>query len=212
MRAGLVLALFFLTCEPGIADPAERYLCQLVPGPHARVHVYAVHGSMQNRIGPQFSYPRRARMASAADIDADGRIELLVLVYKSTRYDRKPAWRPFVYSLTDGIWAAKWLGSRVGRPLLEAAFVSTPKGYRLLTLERCGHGRTVLTLYHWTGFGFWGEWTGEPTPSASRLRVEPGGRDGADQVSVSVGGRRRFYGFRDGGYAPVATIRRGKRK
>jgi hypothetical protein len=148
-------------------------------------------------------------MASAADIDSDGRVDLLVLVWKRTRYDPKPGWRPFVYTLEQGRWAPKWLGSRVGRPLEEAALVQTPKGVRLLTIERFGPGRTGLTLYHWRGFGFWGEWTGPAGPAQSLLRVEHTRDSWADGISVLLGNRRQTYAYRDGGYIPVAAGRRG---
>lgn len=156
-------------------------------------------------MGPDFRSRHPVKMASAADVDGDGALELLVLVHKSTRYDPKPAWRPFLFTLKENHWVPKWLGSRVGRPLLEAALVHTPKGVRLLTIEDFRGHRTGLTLYHWTGFGFWGEWTGKAGPPASDLQVREG-KSRTDEVSVSVRGRRESYVFRDGGYLPVASL------
>jgi hypothetical protein len=152
-------------------------------------------------------YRHRGKMASAADLDEDGALDLLVLVHKSTRYDPRLAWRPFVYTLGDDEWVPKWLGSRVGRPLLEASFVRTPKGVRLLTVEQFGEGETGFTLYHWRGFGFWGEWTGEPCPAFSGLQVHDGDGDGVDEISVCIGERRQTYRYRNGGYAPAEEPR-----
>jgi len=202
--AGGLLAAGLLLAVPR-APERPRYECEVTPGPPARVRVYRVEANKRRLIGPELICRHRGKMASAADIDSDGLLDLLVLVYKSTRYDPRPRWRPFVYTLRDDEWVPKWLGSRVGRPLLEAALVRTPEGVRLLTIEDFGEGQTGFTLYHWQGFGFWGEWTGEPGPWASGLEVEDRDEDGTDEVSVSVGGRRQVYVFRDGGYIAATS-------
>ncbi|HUU55221.1 MAG TPA: hypothetical protein VMY87_09925, partial [Armatimonadota bacterium] len=170
-----------------------------------RVRVFRSSGQTRRQVGPELTYRHRAKMASAADVDGDGRLDLLVLVWKTTRYDPRPGWRPFVYTLRDSEWTPKWLGSRVGHPLLEAAFVRTPEGVRLLTIEDFGNGRTGFTLYHWRGFGFWGEWTGPAEPTYSDLRVADEDGDGIDEVSVSRERRRALYRYRDGGYASAAS-------
>ena len=183
------------------AQTPERLQVVLRPGPPVRVTVYRHIGNARQQVGPVLTYRHRGKMASAADIDGDGRLDLLVLVYKTTRYDPRPGWRPFVYTLQDGQWAPKWLGSRVGRPLEEAALMRTPAGVRLLTIERCGSSQTVLTLYHWRGFGFWGEWTGAPTEPLSGLQADDSNGDGVDEVSaVSSDGRRHSFLYQDGGY------------
>jgi hypothetical protein len=194
-----------------VQQPADRYVCQLDAGPPARVRVYRTHGSVSAQIGPEFTYRHAARMASAADLDRDGRLDLLVLVWKTTRYDPQPAWRPFVYTLKDGEWVPKWLGSRLGRHLLEAALVRTPGGVRLLSIEDFGGGRTGFTLYHWRGFGFWGEWTGEPGPPQSELRVMDLDGNGIDEVSTQADNCRQTYAFSRGGYAIADHSCKGKR-
>jgi hypothetical protein len=127
---------------------------------------------------------------------------LLLLVYKPTRFDPKPAWRPFVFTLREGNWRPKWLGSRVGRPLLEAAFVKTPKGPRLLTLETFAPGQCGLTLYHWRGFGFWGEWTGPPLGEVSGLEVKDIHQDGFEEISLLGPKGRQEFQYADNGYRP----------
>lgn len=199
MVAALLVGFLALNADAG----PPRYECAVDPGPPARVRVCQVAGPRRIPTGPELVYRHRGKMASAADIDGDGRLDLILLVHKSTRYDPRPAWRPFVYTLRDGRWVAKWLGSRVGRPLVEAAFVRTPDGARLLTLEEFGDGLRGLTLYHWAGFGFRGEWTGEPMPGLSGLRVVDGDSDGVDDVWLMAAEGRRRYVFHNGGYAPA---------
>jgi hypothetical protein len=208
-RRLLILLGLALVAIAWAAGP-ERYVCEVRPGPPVEVRVRTI-GPEAHRVGPVFSYRYRGKMASAADVDGDGRLDLLVLVYKKTRYDPKPAWRPFVYTLRDDRWVPKWLGSRVGRPLEEAAFVHLPGGVQLLTIERFGPDQSGLTLYHWTGFGFRGAWTGPAGPPMSGLRVLPD--ESADRISVNVGGRRRVYSYERGGYQPAEkTPPRGEQR
>jgi hypothetical protein len=202
--------------EPSAGKPSPsgdaRAVVLLHPGPPLRVQVFRRTRRGLEAVGPVFTSRRRGKMASAADVDGDGRLDLLLLVWKKTRYDPQPGWRPFVYTLREGRWAPKWLGSRVGRPLEEAAFVRTPSGVRMLTIERSGENQTVLTLYHWRGFGFWGEWTGEPTPSLSGLRVSDRDADGIDELSAAEpGGKRLWFEFRENGYTEIKTTGGNKR-
>jgi hypothetical protein len=199
-----LVSLLPLGRGPVAATPPARYACDLRPGPPVRVRAYRMEGQKRVQVGPEFSYLHPGKMASAGDVDGDGKLDLLVLVYKTTRYDPTSAWRPFLYTLEDKRWAPKWLGSRVGHELEEAALVRTPGGVRMLALERTGEKASVLTLYHWRGFGFWGEWTSEPMPPASGLQVDDANGDGVDEVSVQVEGERLAYAFRGGGYVATA--------
>jgi hypothetical protein len=201
--------LLVVVCTLARAAAPPRYTCTLVPGPPVRVRVYREINGKKQQVGPALRYGRKGKMASAADVDGDGALDLLVLVHKKTRYDPKLAWRPFVYTLQEGEWFPKWLGSRLARPLQEAAFVHTPQGVRLLTVEQFARGKSGLTMYHWTGFGFRGEWTGRPAATMSRLQVEDADSDGVDEVSVISGGVRRRYLYRDGGYVSAPRPKTG---
>jgi len=202
LLALIMSGLIFLLTEATAwaADSARReFIVRLRPGPPVCVLVYRKAGKKLKLAAPVLTYRHRGKMASVADIDGDGQLDLLVLVYKKTRYDKKLAWRPFVYTLHEGSWVPKWLGSRVGRPLMEAVLVNTSAGARLLTVERFAEGKTVLTLYHWRGFGFWGEWTSAPMPAARSLQVKDRDGDGRDEISVvEFGGARRWFECSDG--------------
>lgn len=184
------------------ADPAGLRVT-LQPGPPAQVLVEAPTGGVFRAIVPPLSLPYPGKMASLGDIDQDGAPDLLLLVYKTTRFDPKPAWRPFVFTLREGNWRPKWLGSRVGRPLREAVLVQTPNGPRLLTLETFASGQCGLTLYHWRGFGFWGEWTGPPLGEVSGLEVKDNNKDGVDEISLQGPRGRREFKYADTGYRPI---------
>ncbi len=208
-----LLCFALLGMATGLAAPGqERMHLVFRSGPPLQVVVHARKAGRLQPIAPPFTYSYRGKMASAADVDGDGQLDLLVLVRKKTRYDPRLAWRPFVFTLQEGRWVPKWLGSRVGRPLLEAAFVRTPAGVRLLTLERFGNDsgalntgtQTVLTLYHWRGFGFWGEWTSAPLPRLSGLQVIDKNGDGVEEISLKrPEGMRTWFIYQRGGFVEI---------
>jgi len=201
------IALFELAACCAGDSARQEFIVRLRPGPPVCVLVYRKAGKKLKLAAPVLTYRHRGKMASVADIDGDGQLDLLVLVYKKTRYDKKLAWRPFVYTLHEGSWVPKWLGSRVGRPLMEAVLVNTSAGARLLTVERFAEGKTVLTLYHWRGFGFWGEWTSEPMPAVRSLQVKDRDGDGRDEISVvEFGGARRWFEYTNHGLEARATL------
>jgi hypothetical protein len=182
----------------------DRPSTLIIPGPPAVAWVFQVQGGRVTLLGPPLLYRHRGKMASALDIDGDSRLDLLLLVHKTTRFDPVPGWRPFVYTLREGRWAPKWLGSRVGHPLLEASFVRTPAGPRLLTIESFAPGAAGLTLYRWRGFGFWGEWTGPPLGPVSGLTVADLDGDGIDEIAVrAAGGAPIHFAHSGEGYALI---------
>lgn len=92
----------------------------------------------------------------AGDIDGDGRAEIGVCVYKTTKFHPVFAKRPFFYDLKNGELEPVWLGSRLARPFDD---------YRLFDLDGDGideivsieseqNGHKLLALYDWKGFGF----------------------------------------------------------
>ena len=90
-----------------------------------------------------------------ADVDGDGQPEIIVGVKKSTRYLKQPHTTTFVYSFDGHDLTKKWLGSTLGRPLLEFCF-GPPKtgGQDLFTLQATERKTVALCRYHWHNFGF----------------------------------------------------------
>jgi hypothetical protein len=97
---------------------------------------------------------------SVADVDGDGRSEILVGVYKSTRFFPKPHNCLFIYGWDGRRAAPKWLGSSLSKPFIDFAFLSGD-GKRtgsLVALETKRDGRLCVAVYSWNGFGFTLDW------------------------------------------------------
>jgi hypothetical protein len=97
---------------------------------------------------------------TVADVDGDGRSEILVGVYKATRFFPKPHNCLFIYSWDGRRAAPKWLGSSLSRPFTDFAFMKGD-GKRmgsLVALETRRDGRRCVAVYSWNGFGFTLDW------------------------------------------------------
>jgi hypothetical protein len=94
------------------------------------------------------------------DVDGDGHKEIVVGVYKKSRYDPVFAKRAFVYSWNGHRLLPKWLGSRLSRRFTD--FVLCPLDRdsmtELVALEEAGKGSSYVTVYRWNTFGF--DWLG----------------------------------------------------
>lgn len=102
---------------------------------------------------------------AVADLDGDGRQEIIVALYKTTRYIRTPHNCLFVYRYNGREVHPLWLSSTLGRPFTDFAFGrrSGSKYDSLVTLDFSLRGRRDVTIHRWTGFGFrkdsgWGDW------------------------------------------------------
>ena len=91
-----------------------------------------------------------------AELDGDSLPEVIVGVFKTSRFDPAPRRRVFVFDWTpEGTLFPKWLGSRLGYPFDDFSVRPGPDGRdRLLTRERPGRGATIVRSYAWNGFGF----------------------------------------------------------
>lgn len=95
-----------------------------------------------------------------ADVDGDGRPEIVVGVTKGTRYRPKPHHCLFVYGWDGRRVFPRWLGSSLSKPFTDFAFAGGDDegGERLFAVEITRDGRRCLVCYAWSGFGFEGRW------------------------------------------------------
>ncbi len=89
-----------------------------------------------------------------ADVDGNGRADILVGVIKTCMHDPTLARRLFVYEIVDGVPHPKWLGTTLSDQLI--AFSTTERDSVLLvqTVERDAQGGIHHGEYRWDGFGF----------------------------------------------------------
>ena len=130
----------------------------------------------------------------AADVEGDGRAELLVTVHKTARYDPTPRDRPFVFRWDGKDFQAIWRGTSLSRPFthLAAGRVLKDGAPKLVAAEWDRSGQVVPAAYSWTGFGFSGEWEGAAMPPCEGLLViEPHGAPPAEVVAVAGAGHTR---------------------
>ncbi|MBD0403032.1 CapA family protein [Flammeovirga sp. EKP202] len=87
------------------------------------------------------------------DVDKDGNPEVIVGVNKSTRYYSEKENRVFVFNTDNDYFYPKWLGSKIGNPIVD--FKVCSKTNRLIVLERSKVKNTNMVVsYKWNGFGF----------------------------------------------------------
>src|SRR5205823_103234 len=93
---------------------------------------------------------------AAADVDGDGRREIVVGLYKRTRFFPAPHNCLFVYEFTGKSVRPKWLGSRLSLPFIDFRFANLDRDRadELVALERRPDGRLRAVVYLWNGFGF----------------------------------------------------------
>ena len=97
---------------------------------------------------------------AAADVDGDGRREIVVGVFKSTKFIPRPHNCLFIYDWDGRRATPKWLGSTLSRPFLDFGFADTDGDSRdeLYAVETKRDGRQTVAAYSWNGFGFTQDW------------------------------------------------------
>jgi poly-gamma-glutamate capsule biosynthesis protein CapA/YwtB (metallophosphatase superfamily) len=87
------------------------------------------------------------------DVDNDGNPEIILGVYKSTRYDEKKENRLFVFNREKDYMYPKWLGSKLAYPFIDFKIDKSLGG--LILLEDLDDNKAYkIALYKWNGFGF----------------------------------------------------------
>lgn len=106
--------------------------------------------------------PKRLRpwKLAVADVDGDGRQEIIVGVYKSTRFYPFLHNCLFVYGWDGTKGFPKWLGSSLSKPFTDFTFVHRAgrKAAELVSVEKLPGNRRCVVAYSWNGFGFTGDW------------------------------------------------------
>lgn len=127
------------------------------------------------------------------DVDGDGKTEISIGVYKTTRFHPVMAKRPFIYEWHGDAIAPKWLGSRLSRPFDDYIFadINADNTDELISIERLKNGGKAVNSYAWKGFGF--ESTGESRAYEDIRNIEEGGTgtEGKQVIDacVVIGGR-----------------------
>ncbi len=87
------------------------------------------------------------------DIDDDNNPELILGVHKATKYYEKVENRIFVFNRDKDYIFPKWLGSKVGNPIIDFKFDDTSKNIVILE-ESKETSKKMVVSYQWNGFGF----------------------------------------------------------
>ena len=101
--------------------------------------------------GSKWELPWPVYRFQVADVNGDGSDDAIVGVEKSTRYDPVVRRRVFVYKNYRGHVRPLWLGSRLGRPVVDFSFVPSEGVLRVVESERSG--RCLVADYRWRSFG-----------------------------------------------------------
>jgi len=123
----------------------------------------------------------------AADVDGGGHREMALGVYKSTRYFPYPHPGLFVYRWGGNGIVPVWRGSNLGEPFVDFAFLPKPNGpAELIAVEVQQNGCRCVAGYHWSHFGFVGDWRHGNWERLKILSTRGG------QLSILADGRKLF--------------------
>jgi hypothetical protein len=111
-----------------------------------------------------------------ADVDGDGRREIVVGLWKSTRFFPRPHNCLFVYRFDGRTVHPRWLGSALSKPFLDFAFsnLDDDRADELIAVEITRNRKHCLVVYSWSGFGFVADWQRGSWTQARLLETNQG--------------------------------------
>jgi hypothetical protein len=123
---------------------------------------------------------------AVADVDGDGRKEIVVGVFKPTKFIPRPHNCLFIYDWDGRRAAPKWLGSTLSRPFTDFLLADGDGDGRdeVYALETRRDGKTALAAYSWNGFGFTRDWERGDWQKAVLLSVTRG------EITIEADGAR----------------------
>ena len=123
---------------------------------------------------------------TVADVDGDGRKEIVVGVFKATKFIPRPHNCLFIYDWDGQRAAPKWLGSTLSRPFTDFGFADTNGDGRdeLYSIETKRDGRLTLAAYSWNSFGFTQDWQRGDWLKAALVSVT------RDEITIEADGER----------------------
>jgi hypothetical protein len=121
-----------------------------------------------------------------ADVDGDGRKEIVVGVFKPTKFIPRPHNCLFIYDWDGRRAAPKWLGSTLSRPFTDFRLADGDGDGRdeVYALETRRDGHVAVAAYSWNGFGFTRDWERGDWRTAVLLSVTRG------EITIEADGRR----------------------
>lgn len=87
------------------------------------------------------------------DMDGDSIVDAIVGVEKTTRFDPVVRRRVFMFRNIEGKVRPLWLGSRLGRPVVDFNVVKVDGETRLRSVEEDDNGKFLVAEYRWSSFG-----------------------------------------------------------
>ncbi len=111
-----------------------------------------------------------------ADVDGDGKREIVLGVHKATRYFPRPHNCLFVFGWDGKRAFPKWLGSSLSKPFTDFAFANLDRDRadELVALETRRDGKKCVVAYSWHSFGFAIDWQRGAWRTASLMKGKPG--------------------------------------
>jgi len=88
-----------------------------------------------------------------ADINRDGRPDILLGVIKSTHFDTVQRKRLFLYKIDNGRIRPLWMGSKISHPIVDFRYKKINDQPYVITIEKENANGYLVAEYEWKGFG-----------------------------------------------------------